>query len=63
MLPARLMGDPLPDGAAAGMVIEKESLERMKDANYDFRGWHKVTEIPRPEKMIDLGLDNQIEDL
>ncbi|MES0361812.1 MAG: aldehyde ferredoxin oxidoreductase family protein [Anaerolineales bacterium] len=63
VLPARLSEDPLPDGAAAGMVIERESLERMKDAYYDFRGWDKVTGIPMPEKLSDLGLEDLVEDL
>jgi aldehyde:ferredoxin oxidoreductase len=63
ILPARLTEDPLPAGAAAGMVIKNESLERMKDAYYDLRGWDKVTGTPTPEKLIELGLDDLIADL
>ena len=63
ILPARLTEDPLPVGAAAGMVIESESLERMKDAYYDFRGWDKTTGTPTPEKLIDLGLEDLVPDL
>jgi aldehyde:ferredoxin oxidoreductase len=63
ILPARLSEDPLPAGAAAGMVIESESLESMKDAYYDFRGWDKTTGIPTAEKMIDLGLEDLVAEL
>jgi aldehyde:ferredoxin oxidoreductase len=63
ILPPRLLKDPLPTGAAAGMVIESETLERMKDAYYEFRGWDKVTGIPTPEKLIELGLEDLVPDL
>lgn len=62
-LPKRLMEDPLPEGPAKGMVIEKETLEMMKDAYYEFRGWDKATGIPTPEKLRGLELDDLIEDL
>jgi aldehyde:ferredoxin oxidoreductase len=62
-LPKRLMEDPLPEGPAKGMVIEKETLEMMKDAYYEFRGWDKATGIPTPEKLRALELDDLIEDL
>ena len=62
-LPKRLMEDPLPEGPAKGMVIEKETLEMMKDAYYEFRGWDKATGIPTPEKLQELELDDLIEDL
>jgi aldehyde:ferredoxin oxidoreductase len=51
-LPARLMEDPLPDGPAAGMLVERESLEAMKDAYYQTRGWDVITGIPTPEKLM-----------
>jgi aldehyde:ferredoxin oxidoreductase len=57
------MEDPLPEGPAKGMVIEKETLEMMKDAYYEFRGWDKATGIPTPEKLRGLELDDLIEDL
>jgi aldehyde:ferredoxin oxidoreductase len=63
ILPARLTEDALPAGAAAGMVIEVEALESMKDAYYDMRGWDKVTGKPTPEKLIDLGLEDLVADL
>ncbi len=62
-LPRRLMEDPLPSGPAQGMVIEKDTLEMMKDAYYEFRGWDKKTGIPTPEKLHELGLDDLVEDM
>lgn len=63
VLPKRLMEDPLPEGPAEGMVNERESLELMKDAYYEFRGWDKATGKPTPEKLKELELDDLIEDL
>ena len=62
-LPGRLLQDPLPAGAAEGMVIESEMLERLKDAYYEFRGWDKSTGIPTPDKLRELGLDDLVSDL
>ena len=63
MLPERLMLDPLPEGPARGMVIELDTLEMMKDAYYDCRGWDRATGIPTPQTLRDLALENLIEDL
>jgi aldehyde:ferredoxin oxidoreductase len=57
-LPPRLMKDPLPEGPAKGMVIDEETLEMMKDAYYEFRGWDKATGNPGSEKLKELGLVN-----
>lgn len=62
-LPGRLMEDPLPDGPAKGMVIDKETLEMLKDAYYDFRGWDKETGKPTAEKLKVLGLDDLVQDI
>ena len=62
-LPKRLMEDPLPEGPAKGMVIDKETLGMMKDAYYDFRGWDKATGIPSREKLRELNLDDLMGDL
>jgi aldehyde:ferredoxin oxidoreductase len=59
-LPERLLSDPLPDGPAQGMVIERETLERMKDAYYALRGWDPATGIPTPETLRALGLDDLV---
>jgi aldehyde:ferredoxin oxidoreductase len=57
------MHDPLPEGPAQGMVIERNTLEMMKDAYYDCRGWDRATGIPTPQTLRDLALDDLIEDL
>jgi aldehyde:ferredoxin oxidoreductase len=56
MLPPRLMKDPLPEGPAKDMVIDKKTLEMMKDAYYEFRGWDMETGNPGQEKLLELGL-------
>ncbi len=62
-LPARLMQDPLPGGPAEGMVIDKETIEMMKDAYYVCRGWDLATGIPTREKLTELGLEGMIEEI
>jgi aldehyde:ferredoxin oxidoreductase len=62
-LPARLMEDALPSGPAEGMVIDHATIEMMKDAYYERRGWDVATGIPTPEKLEELGLDFLIEEL
>jgi aldehyde:ferredoxin oxidoreductase len=57
ILPARLMEDPLPEGPAAGMVIDRTTLEMMKDAYYQKRGWDQETGIPLPDKLRELQLE------
>jgi aldehyde:ferredoxin oxidoreductase len=62
-LPKRLMEDPLPDGPAKGMVIEKDTLEMLKDAYYDIRGWDRKTGKPTVEKLKELELADLIRNL
>jgi len=63
VLPERLMAQPLPGGPAEGMVNDREMLELMKDAYYDFRGWDPATGIPTQEKLRELDLGDLIPDL
>jgi len=63
VLPERLMSQPIPGGPAEGMVNDREMLELMKDAYYEFRGWDRITGIPLREKLKDLELDELIPDL
>ena len=63
VLPERLMDQPIPDGPAEGMVNDREMLELMKDAYYDFRGWDRTTGIPTQEKLQELELENLIPEL
>jgi len=60
---SRLMEEPLPEGPAEGMVIDRDTLEMMKDAYYEFRGWDKETGITTREKLRELGLEDLINDL
>ena len=62
-LPKRLMEDPLPEGPAKGMVIDKDTLEMLKDAYYEMRGWDKKTGKPTAEKLAELGLEDITEDM
>ena len=63
ILPKRLMEDPLPDGPAKGMVIDKKTLEMLKDSYYEIRGWDQETGKPTLEKLKDLELDDLIKDI
>ena len=63
ILPGRLMLDPLPDGAAQGMLLDHASLEKMKDAYYEMRGWDVASGIPTPAKLHELDLDYLIPEL
>jgi aldehyde:ferredoxin oxidoreductase len=45
------------------MVIDKNTLEMMKDAYYDLRGWDRAKGIPTPTKLRELALDDLIQDL
>jgi len=62
-LPKRLMEDPLPEGPAKGMVIDKDTLEMLKDAYYEMRGWDKETGKPTAEKLAELGLEDITTDM
>lgn len=62
-LPRRLMEDPLPEGPAKGMVIDRDTIEMLKDAYYEIRGWDKETGNPTFQKLRDLELDDLAEDI
>lgn len=63
IIPGRLMHDPLPDGPAQGMLLDQASLENLKDAYYQLRGWDVATGIPTPAKLSELELDDLIPQL
>ena len=63
VLPERLMSQPIPGGPAEGMVNDREMLELMKDAYYEFRGWDRVTGIPTRERLKKLDLEYLVPDL
>jgi aldehyde:ferredoxin oxidoreductase len=62
-LPGRLMEDPLPAGPAKGMVIDRDTLERLKDAYYGLRGWDLKTGKPTVETLKALGLADLAADI
>ncbi len=59
-LPPRLMEEPLAEGPAKDMVIDHDTLEMMKDAYYDIRGWDRKTGNPGQEKLASLSLDASV---
>ncbi|MCK5642969.1 MAG: hypothetical protein KAJ19_19330, partial [Gammaproteobacteria bacterium] len=63
ILPERLMQDPIPSGPAENMLIERDILEEMKDAYYQFRGWDISNGLPKPEKLVELGLEDLVPDI
>ena len=63
VLPGRLMEDQLPDGPAQGMVIDRETLEMLKDTYYQLRGWDITTGLPTPERLHSLGLEDLVPEL
>ncbi len=63
VLPERLMKEPLPEGPAEGMIIDTDTLEMLKDAYYQYRGWNLKDGVPSVAKLQELGLDELIEDV
>lgn len=61
VLPERLMKEPLPEGPAEGMVIDEQTLESLKDAYYQYRGWNLSDGVPSLDKLHELGLDELID--
>ncbi len=58
--PKRFTQEPMPDGPNKGMRFpESELIPRY----YEVRGWDKETGFPRPEVLMDYGLENVASDL
>jgi len=62
-LPRRFMEEPIPDGPMKGSYIPKETLERLKNDYYSYRGWDLKTGNPTREKLVDLGLEFAVKDV
>lgn len=62
-LPPRFMEEPVPEGPMKGSIITKETLEKLKDDYYSYRGWDLKTGNPTKEKLSELGLDFAIDDI
>lgn len=56
-LPARLLEEPLPAGAAKGHLVSREELDIMLDEYYELRGWDKKG-IPTEKKLKELELSD-----
>ncbi len=63
VLPGRLMSDALPSGPAEGMLIDQDTLEMLKDAYYQARGWDLQNGIPSEAKLQELALEQIGHDL
>jgi aldehyde:ferredoxin oxidoreductase len=55
-LPARIMTEPIPDGASKGQRISQADLDAMLDEYYEARGWDVQTGHPKKDKLEELGL-------
>ncbi|MGE5617645.1 MAG: aldehyde ferredoxin oxidoreductase C-terminal domain-containing protein, partial [Sphingomonadaceae bacterium] len=61
-LPARIMEEPIPEGPMKGAVMPRETLERLKNDYYSYRGWDLETGNPTKEKLVELGLEFAVGD-
>jgi len=61
-LPERLMTEPLKDGGAKGSYVPQEELDYMLDEYYAERGW-TLDGVPTREKLISLGMDEELAEL
>ncbi len=62
-LPIRFMEEPVPEGPMQGSLITKETLERLKDDYFSYRGWDLKTGNPTRQKLLELGLDFAVKDI
>ncbi|MGE5620403.1 MAG: aldehyde ferredoxin oxidoreductase C-terminal domain-containing protein, partial [Sphingomonadaceae bacterium] len=62
-LPIRFMEEPVPEGPMKGSYIPRETLERLKDDYYSYRGWDLETGNPTKQKLVELGLEFAVKDL
>ncbi|MBI4242258.1 MAG: aldehyde ferredoxin oxidoreductase C-terminal domain-containing protein, partial [Candidatus Rokubacteria bacterium] len=55
ILPWRVMHEPIPEGASAGMHCPREELDRMLEEYYRIRGWDRDG-VPTRQTLERLGL-------
>ncbi len=58
--PDRFFTEPLPEGAAKGSVLSRDTIDRLLDEYYGLRGWDIKTGLPSKEKLVELGLGDMI---
>jgi aldehyde:ferredoxin oxidoreductase len=59
-LPRRMLHEPMPDGFAAGQVVD---LEPMISDYYGFRGWDRESGHPSRARLVELGLADIADEL
>jgi aldehyde:ferredoxin oxidoreductase len=57
-LPNRFYTEPLPEGPARGMVLSKETVDRVLDEYYELRGWDTNSGLPTEQRFAELGLQD-----
>ena len=55
-LPVKVFDQPLKGGASDGLFVTRAELEAALDDYYELAGWDKVTGMPTPAKLEELGL-------
>jgi len=61
--PERFYKEPISGGPAKGTTLSKEIINKMLDEYYEIRGWNIKTSIPKKEKLIELGLEEEAKKL
>jgi aldehyde:ferredoxin oxidoreductase len=51
------MEEPLGSGPAAGMVIDRATMDAFLDAYFGFRGWDQASGIPTADRLRQLDLE------
>jgi aldehyde:ferredoxin oxidoreductase len=54
-LPGRFF-EPLEGGLLKGKALDRNEFETALDMYYDMMGWNRKTGVPRPGKLVELGL-------
>jgi aldehyde:ferredoxin oxidoreductase len=54
--PDRFYDEPMPEGPGKGMVVSRETVDRVLDEYYELRGWDKASGLPTEKRFIELGL-------
>jgi aldehyde:ferredoxin oxidoreductase len=54
-LPDRFF-EPLEGGLLKGRALDRNEFETALDMYYDMMGWNRKTGVPRPGKLVELGL-------
>lgn len=62
-LPARFYEEPLQKGPAEGTMLSRNRVNQLLDEYYDLRAWDRKTGIPTKDKLRELGLSDEINEL